>query len=148
MGLIQARESLEAMRGEATSSVTVESISISHVFDSVEIEPYMNSSSIEVGADSTELIIYRKVTITGTDSIACFDGGLTRYVRATLVDPSGVTVWELDECEDVQPITVTITPDPRLPIGTWTLNVEARGLGIPGTAAQDTFTITVSVQNT
>lgn len=148
MGLIQAREGLEAMRGEAKSSITVESISLSHVFDSVEIEPYVNSSTIEVGPDSTELVIYRKVTITGTDSVACFDGGLTRYVRATLVDPNGETQWELDECEDVQPITVTITPDPSLAIGEWTLSVEARGLGIPGTAAQDTFTITVSVQNT
>ena len=64
------------------------------------------------------------------------------------MDPNGETQWELDECEDVQPITVTITPDPSLAIGEWTLSVEARGLGIPGTAAQDTFTITVSVQNT
>lgn len=148
MGLIQAREGLEAMRGEAESSVTIDGITISHTFDTIAIEPYTNSSTIEVTSESTQIVIYRKVSITGTDSVACFDGGITRYVRATLVDPNGDVAWELDECEDVEPITVRLTPDPVLAIGEWELSVEARGAGIPGSAAQDSFTITVSVQNT
>lgn len=148
MGLIPARESIEAMRGEAEESITVESTSFSHVFDSIDIEPYTNSSTISVDEGATQIIIYRKVTITGTDSISCFDGGITRYVRATLIEPNGETAWELDECEDVQPITITLTPDPTLPIGEWTLSVDARGFGIPGTGAQDSFTVTVSVQST
>ena len=148
LGLIQARESLEAMRGEAEPSITVESMTLSHVFDTIEIEPYTNSSTLDVRADATQIIIYRKVSITGSDAVACFDNGLTRYVQATLVDPSGTTVWELNECQDVQPATVEINPDPTLAVGLWTLTVEARGVGIPGTAAQDQFTFTVSVQNT
>ena len=52
LGLIQAREGLEQMRGEATSSISVDSISISHVFDTIDIEPYTNSSTIEVSAES------------------------------------------------------------------------------------------------
>ena len=148
MGLIPARESLEAMRGEAESSVTIDSITLSHAFNTFDIEPYTNSSTIEVTSESTQIVIYRKVTITGTDSVACFDGGITRYVRATLVDSNGEVQWELDESEDVAPITISITPPPVLAIGEWELLVDARGAGIPGTAAQDTFTITVSVQNT
>ena len=75
MGLIPARESLEAMRGEAESSVTIDSITLSHAFNTFDIEPYTNSSTIEVTSESTQIVIYRKVTITGTDSVACFDGG-------------------------------------------------------------------------
>ncbi|MFL2949031.1 MAG: hypothetical protein ACJZ40_01430 [Candidatus Poseidoniaceae archaeon] len=148
LGLIQAREGLEQMRGEATSSISVDSISISHVFDTIDIEPYTNSSTIEVSAESTQVVIYRKVTLIGTDVISCSDGGLSRYVKATLIDSNGDVQWELDECEDVQPITITITPPPALAVGEWELLVEARGVGIPGTAAQDTFTVTVSVTNT
>ena len=48
LGLIQARESLEAMRGEAEPSITVESMTLSHVFDTIEIEPYTNSSTLDV----------------------------------------------------------------------------------------------------
>lgn len=148
LGLIPARESLEAMRGEAKPSITVESMMLSHVFDSIELEPYTNTSTLDVRADATQIVIYRKVSITGSDTIACFDNGLTRYVQATLVDPAGNTRWELNECQDVQPATVEINPDPTLEVGDWTLSVEARGIGVPGTAAQDQFTITVSVQNT
>jgi hypothetical protein len=148
IGLIPAREGLEAMRGEARASVTPDIKTISHVFDTIELEPYINSTTLDVRADATQIIIYRKVSITGSDTIACFDGGITRYVKATLTNPAGVVEWELDECQDVQPATVEINPDPTLAVGAWTLDVEARGIGVGGTAAQDQFTFTVTVLNT
>ena len=58
MGLIPARESLEAMRGEAESSVTIDSITLSHAFNTFDIEPYTNSSTIEVTSESTLSLIH------------------------------------------------------------------------------------------
>ncbi len=151
LGLIQSREFLEEIRGEKDLRTSIAEYDHYHQFDTfTEIEPYSNSTSIKIDESVTMVTIYQKVTFnTFPDNpvfnVTCLED-FTRYVRAELFDADGVSVWSLDECESVAAKTETFLPEPTFAQGSWELVIEARGVGIPGTAAVDRFDIDVTVK--
>jgi hypothetical protein len=150
MGLIQARESLEGMRGEPVDKPYADKISMSHVFQTESvfdfIEEYSNSTSFPIDESVNRIEIYFKVTISASDTLACFEQAPTRYVRPTVTTGSGAVLWSEDVCEDVSPTTYDFTPEDFDTLGDFTLEVLARGLGETTTGFfQDDFIIIINV---
>ena len=92
MGLIQARESLEGMRGAPFDKPYADKIGMAHTFQTeslVELfEEYSNSTSFTIDESVQRIEIYFKVTISGSDNIACIEQAPARYVRPTVTTAS------------------------------------------------------------
>lgn len=151
LGLIQSREFLEEIRDEKESLSSYAEYDHTHTFDTfTEIQPYSNSTSIQIDESVVQLTIYVKATFMNIPDNSIFNAtcleDITRYIRAELFDSDGVSVWSLDECENVPARTETFDPEPTFAKGSWELVIEARGAGIPSTALQDKFTIDVTVK--
>lgn len=149
LGLLQMRETMEDLR--EAPKLTTEAIKISHlkIFDNpIDWEEYQNTSSIYIDESVSDIIMYQKVKITGSDlSEGCLEE-FTRYVRAELLSPSGVPVWSIDVCEDVDAKTDQILPEPSFETGTWKLEITARGFGSQSPILQDQFQIDLTIHRT
>ena len=150
MGLIQARESLEGMRGEPVDKPYADKIAMTHTFQTQSladiIEEYSNSTSFPIDESVNRIEIYFKVTISGSDTFACLEQAPTRYVRPTVTTSSGAVLWSEDVCEDVSPTTYDFTPEDFDTLGEFTLEVQARGFGETTlNQFQDDFIIIINV---
>ena len=145
MGLLQARESLESLRGEPSTTDYLDKVTMVHTFTTLEIQPYVNSTSFDIDSSAKRIEIYFKVAISGLDQISCFEN-FTRYVRAEVIEPSGSILWSADVCEDVSPTVYDFEPSPSFEYGNWNLNVEARGWGETTIGTfQDDFIIIINI---
>ena len=150
MGLIQARESLEGMRGEPVDKPYADKIAMTHTFQTESIfdviGEYSNSTSFSIDESVTRIEIYFKVTISASDTLACLEQAPTRYVRPTVTTASGAVLWAEDVCEDVSPTTYDFTPEDFDTLGDFTLEVQARGFGETTlNQFQDDFIIIINV---
>jgi hypothetical protein len=151
LGLIQSREFLEEIRDDKIERNILSEFDHAHTFDTfTEIQPYSNSTSIPIDETAYEVTIYVKATFINIPdnpifNATCFED-ITRYIRAELFDSNGVSVWSLDECENVPARSETFEPEPTFTPGSWELVIEARGAGVPTTAIQDKFVINVDVK--
>tara|TARA_B100001996_G_scaffold132679_1_gene100966 strand:+ start:2036 stop:2605 length:570 start_codon:yes stop_codon:yes gene_type:complete len=150
MGLIQARESLEGMRGEPVDKPYADKIGMAHTFQTeslVELfEEYSNSTSFTIDESVQRIEIYFKVTISGSDNIACIEQAPARYVRPTVTTASGAVLWSEDVCEDVSPTTYDFAKEDFDSLGSFNLEVQARGFGETTAGIfQDDFIIIINV---
>ena len=155
LGLLQSREMIENLRGLPETKSESVTYMHEHVFTTlVDIEEHENTTTFEVDESVSEIVIYRKVGITGSDVIEDVVGGClennSRYVRADLwapnTGPGDSPAWSLDECKNLPANTVDILPP--FEAGTWTLDVVARGSGLTNTALQDQFKISITLTRT
>ena len=150
MGLIQARESLEGMRGEPYDQPYADKIAMTHTFQTGSVlelvEEYSNSTSFSIDESVQRIEIYFKVTISLSDTFACLEQAPTRYVRPTVTTASGAILWSEDVCEDVSPTTYDFEPADFDSLGDFTLEVKARGFGETTAGLfQDDFIIIINV---
>ncbi|MCH1422585.1 MAG: hypothetical protein L7U62_03715 [Candidatus Poseidoniaceae archaeon] len=149
LGLLQSRELLEDMRDPPTLKTESSSVSEVKVFTNLfEWEAYTNSTFIPIDESVIEISIYRKVQITGTSDIGCFES-FTRYVRAELYTPSNALAWSIDVCEDlgasIDPVTME-EGSTTFETGNWRLVIDARGGGLQNSALQDNFHIDINIK--
>jgi hypothetical protein len=148
LGLLQMRETMEDLRDEP--EIKSESIKISHkkIFATFSPVVYNNTSSFYIDESVSEIVIWRQVTLTGSDIFGCLEN-FTRYVRAELYTPTGVEpVWSIDVCQNLDPVTVDITPNPTFETGNWRLEIVARGQGTTSSAIQDKLEINITIKRT
>tara|TARA_B110000467_G_scaffold155993_1_gene168981 strand:+ start:695 stop:1285 length:591 start_codon:yes stop_codon:yes gene_type:complete len=154
LGLLQARETIESLRGEPETKS--ESIKITHfkafsTLNPEDWESYENVSTFEIDETVSEILVFRKVTVQGSEFIGCLEN-FTRYVRAELwapnAGPNDQPAWSIDVCEDLGAATANIAPTPTFETGTWRLEISARGAGIENSAAQDSFRIEITIKRT
>jgi len=148
LGLLQMRETMEDLRGEP--ELKSETIKVSHkkVFATLSPEVYENTSSLYIDESVTRIVIWRQVTLTGSEFFGCLEN-FTRYVRAELYTPTGVDpVWSIDVCENLDPVTVDIIPNPTFETGNWRLEIVARGQGTTSSAIQDKLEINITIKRT
>lgn len=148
LGLLQMRETMEDLRDEP--KLKSETIKISHkkIFATFSPEVYENTSSFYIDESVSEIVIWRQVTLTGSDIFGCLEN-FTRYVRAELYTPTGVEpVWSIDVCKNLDPVTVDITPNPTFETGNWRLEIVARGQGTTSSAIQDKLEINITIKRT
>jgi hypothetical protein len=136
MGLIQARESLEGMRGEPYDKPYADKIAMSHTFETTSLlnltQPFSDEISFPIDETVNRIEIYLKVTISLSDipGFGCNDGAPSlRYVRPIVTDGAGDVLWSEDVCESLSPTTFDFTPEDFGSLGDFTLDVEARGGG-------------------
>ena len=128
LGLIPAREAVEGFREPAEWAFDYDKIYVSHIYTTLEIQPYTNKSTFVVDDSVTEISVYFKAAFTFSDIFPQFENN-TRYVRATLTDSEGVIQWHVDVSSDSAPVEETLEPTPEFAKGEWVLDVEARGIG-------------------
>jgi len=151
LGLLQSREFLE--NGREAPEFNTETTSYKEIkvfYNLFEWEGYTNSTFISIDDSVNEISIYRKVQITGTEDIGCFES-FTRYVRAELYTPSNTLAWSIDVCEDLGASTDPLLMEEgstTFESGNWRLDINARGGGLQNTALQDNFEINVIVTRT
>ncbi len=141
-GLVPIRESLEYMRGEPTIVEIDQKTNISYTFENPSSEGYDNSSTFEVTESVSELIIYVRVSMPDPFDISQQVRDLiesstginvstlsqeARYVHIKILNSNGEIFYEKLASESIEPIVEVHRPP--LPVGTWTLEVEARGYG-------------------
>ena len=69
-----------------------------------------------------------------------------RYVRASLTDADGNGVWEETLTETETKMVATFSED--IAVGTWTLDVEARGYGEEiGNVYKDSFQVLIKIES-
>ena len=151
LGLLQSREFLENGRDAPKFNTETTSYKEIKVFYNLfEWEAYTNTTFIPIDDSVNEISIYRKVQITGTEDIGCFES-FTRYVRAELYTPSNTLAWSIDVCEDLGASTDSLFMEEgstTFETGNWRLDINARGGGLQNTALQDNFEINVIVTRT
>ncbi|MBT3477056.1 MAG: hypothetical protein HN458_03850 [Euryarchaeota archaeon] len=151
LGLLQSREFLE--NGRDAPKLDTETISYKEIkvfVNPFEWEAYTNTTFIPIDDPVSEISIYRKVQITGTEDIGCFES-FTRYVRAELYTPSNNLAWSIDVCQDLGASTDPLMMEEdstTFENGNWRLEINARGGGLQNTALQDNFEINVIVTRT
>tara|TARA_B100001123_G_scaffold342701_1_gene388917 strand:- start:347 stop:889 length:543 start_codon:yes stop_codon:yes gene_type:complete len=162
-GLVPIRESLELMRGEPQIKEIEEKTNISYTFQSANSQPYENSSTFEVTESVSELIIYVRVSMpdpldlsqTVRDEIQQWLGvnvstlsQEARYVHVKILNSNGEIFYEKLASESIEPVVEVHRPP--LPVGTWTLEVEARGYGFnifEVVEAEDNFAAIITVKS-
>ncbi|MBT04294.1 MAG: hypothetical protein CMA92_00790 [Euryarchaeota archaeon] len=144
LGLIQARESLENLRGEPTDIEYTEKTSVLYTFDNPENKMFNESFTVNEKVQRIE--IYVKVKFNLDEFIPCFDGS-PRYVRAEIIKPSGDPLWSMDVCEDYSPPNFNFnSSSTTFEYGTWDLNIDAQAFGeTVGGLVKDEFIIIVNV---
>ena len=149
LGLLQSREAMENLRGEPdTQSETIILKHLKVFTNPTDWEVYENTTTFYIDETVSELTVWRRVKITGSDLIGCLEN-FTRYVRAELQAPNGQTVWAIDECVSVDPITDDISPDTSgFETGNWKLIINARGGGTQTGALQDFLAIDITIKRT
>ncbi len=149
LGLLQAREGIEHLRGQPDPKSETIVLKLEKVFTNpTEWEVYENSTTFYVDETVSELIMWRHTRFTASETVGCFEN-FTRYVRAELQTPSGQTVWEIDECVSQDPITNEILPDTSgFETGNWNLIISARGAGTATAAVQDFVRIDITLKRT
>ena len=151
LGLLQSREFLE--NGRDAPKLDTETISYKEikVFNNLfEWEAYTNTTFIPIDDSVSEISIYRKVQITGTEDIGCFES-FTRYVRAELYTPSNNLAWSIDVCKDLGASTDPLNMEEgstTFESGNWRLEINARGGGLQNTALQDNFQVDINIKRT
>ena len=155
LGLLQSREVMEDLRGPPETKSESVKYTHEHVFTSlIDPEEHENTTTFEVDESVSEIVIWRKVEITGSDVIEDVFGGClenySRYVRADLwapnTGPGDSPAWSLDECKNLPANSVEILPP--FEAGTWTLDIVARGGGTANSALQDQFEISITLTRT
>ena len=142
MGLILARESVEELREPALPSIRYEKISISQIWDTLEVQPYTNRSTFVVDESTNRISIYFKVNFNLPPVV-----NQSQFVRATLTDAEGIVQWEEDVSEDYEPTEKQLFPSPSFAKGEWVLLVDARGYGESFTGQlKDSFSIQITVE--
>ncbi len=141
-GLVPIRESLEYMRGEPVIVEIDQKTNITYTFENPSSEAYDNSSTFEITDSVSELIIYVRVSMPDPFDIAQETRDLiedltglnistlsqeARYVHIKILNSKGEIFYEKLASESIEPIVEVHRPP--LPVGTWTLEVEARGYG-------------------
>ena len=151
LGLLQSREWLEDRREAPVLVTKTDSYNEIKVFNNLfEWEAYTNTTFIPIDDSVSEISIYRKVQITGTEDIGCFES-FTRYVRAELYTPSNNLAWSIDVCKDLGASTVSLPMEEgstTFETGNWRLEINARGGGLQNTALQDNFQVDVNIKRT
>jgi len=154
LGLLQMRETMEDLREPPETKVEVTKTNHGKVFENSLLEgfeEYSTTTSIEIGETVSEMTIYKKVKISGSETIGCQEN-ITRYVRAELRTPDYVEgdepIWSMDECVDVDSNTDQIVPASTFQTGTWTLIIKARGLGSQNALLQDYFILDLTIKRT
>ena len=145
MGLLQARESLEGLRGDSLEVEYLDKVTMVHTFTTLEIAPYLNDTTFSIDSSVKRIEIYFKVAISGSDQFSCLEN-FTRYVRAEVIKPSDSVLWSVDVCEDVSPTVYDFESSPVFEYGDWILDVEARGWGETTLGTfQDDFIIIINI---
>ena len=145
LGLIQARESLESLRGEPEDFEYTEKTSVLYTFDTIDSKQFNESFTVDEKVQRIE--IYIKVKFNFDEVIPCFEGS-PRYVRAEIIKPSGVSLWSMDVCEDYSPPNFNFNSSTTdFEFGSWDLNVDAQAGGETalGGLIKDEFIIIVNV---
>ena len=160
-GLIPMRESLELMRGKPAIIEIEDKTNISYTFQSAQSESYQNSSNFEVTESVSELIIYVRVSMpdpldlskqirdliydtTGVNVSTLSQEA--RFVHIKIKNPNGEIFYEKLASESIEPVVEVHRPP--LQIGTWVLEVEARGYGFnifEVVEAEDNFAAIITV---
>jgi len=162
-GLVPIRESLELMRGEPAIIEISEKTNISYTFQSAQSQPYENTTIFEVTDSVSELIIYVRVSMPDPldlsqqirdliyDTTGVNVSTLSkeaRYVHVKILNSNGEIFYEKLASESIEPIVEVHRPP--LPVGTWTLDVEARGYGFnifEVVEAEDNFAAIITVKS-
>ncbi len=63
MGLLQARESLEGLRGDSLEVEYLDKVTMVHTFTTLEIAPYLNDTTFSIDSSVKRIEIYFKVAI-------------------------------------------------------------------------------------
>lgn len=151
LGLLQSREWLEDRRDAPVFETKTDSYKEIKVFNNLfEWEAYTNTTFIPIDDSVSEISIYRKVQITGTEDIGCFES-FTRYVRAELYTPSNNLAWSIDVCKDLGASTDPLSMEEgstTFESGNWRLEINARGGGLQNTALQDNFQVDINIKRT
>jgi len=155
LALIPARELLEGFRGAPEEKKMKEIYEVVHTFtDPIQsIEAIEGHETFTIDEETEKLSIYLRVSMTdppGYDTSQWTSSA--RYVKVTLKDNSATTVWEEKRIDDNKTTTEYLyTADFQdYELGTWTLDVEARGYGInlAGFEFFDDFTVRATVEKT
>lgn len=142
IGLVPAREFVENMMDEPKKEKLQEKIALSHNFVSpLTISPYEAEQQFEVDQHVSRIGAYLSASIPFGENIPVPDGA--RYVEASLIDANGTEVWK----ETLTDSDSTLEKDlfPPLAMGTWTLEVRARGYGIEG-QMEDSFHVLITIE--
>ena len=67
LGLIPAREAVEGFRKPAEWAFDYDKIYVSHIYTTLEIQPYTNKSTFVVDDSVTEISVYFKAAFTFSD---------------------------------------------------------------------------------
>ncbi len=147
LGLIQARESLESLRGEPEDVEYTEKTSFLHTF--ATFEEVQANESFFVDESVQRIEIYVKVKLNLDEIIPlCWEDFSARYVKAEIIKPSGVELWSIDVCEDYSPPNFNFnSSSTSFEEGTWRLNIDARAAGetLAGGTIKDEIIIIVNV---
>jgi hypothetical protein len=142
MGLILARESIEELREPAIPSIRYEKISITQIWNTLEVQPYTNRSTFIVDESTNRISIYLKVNFNWPALV-----NQSQFVRATLTDAEGTIQWQEDVSSDYEPTEKQLLPAPAFAMGEWVLNVEARGYGESFVnQVKDEFSLRVTIE--
>tara|TARA_Y100000768_G_C23907065_1_gene648073 strand:- start:359 stop:925 length:567 start_codon:yes stop_codon:yes gene_type:complete len=150
IGLVPAREFMEDLRESPEMVDVVEKINASHVFstDISDIQgttTYDTSQSFEVDSNVVEISAYIKAEM----PLELILPGIPtefRYVRASLTDADGNVVWDETLTETETKMVATFSED--IAVGTWTLDVEARGYGEEiGNLYKDSFQVLIKIES-
>ena len=151
MGLIAARESVEALREPAYEDLNNEKITVIHAFENIDdyLAEYTNRSTFTVDEQTNEINVYFKVSFEASRNLpSALLGNESHYVRATLTDADGMVQWEQDVSEDASPLEESLLPNPSFAQGEWELDIQARGGGESTFGSiQDNFVIIVTITN-
>ena len=152
IGLVPAREFIEANRGEPTLDISDRVYTVSQTYDTVSATPYLYEERFEVDPQVSKISVFMSASLDACDGLtipeipvledACEN---FQYVEARLLDPNNEEIWTHTLYKTDSAMEVRF--EENLAHGTWIMKVEARAYGedLMG-LYKDSFEVVISVE--
>lgn len=128
LSLVTTRELLESMRDEPVADSMTQKYSLNNTFTSLSPNPYFGSDEIIINETVSEIRIYFRASMAFADQTENLPLDSVRYVNARLIQADGTEFWSINATNTTRPPELREF-QPFTALGTWTLEVDARGYG-------------------
>ncbi len=128
LALVTTRELLESMRDEPEESSITMKYSLNHTFEDISPTPYFGSKEIIINETVSEIKIYFRASMAFADQTENLPLDSVRYVNARLLTANNTEFWSINATNTTRPPEIREFA-PFTGLGTWKLEVDARGYG-------------------
>lgn len=152
IGLVPAREFIEASRGEPTLDISENKYTVSQTYDTVSATPYLYEERFEIDSQVSKISVFMTASLDACDALdnieipaladACNN---FQYVEARLLNPNNEEIWTHTLYKTDSAMEVRF--EENLAQGTWIMKVEARAYGEDLLGLyKDSFEVVISVE--